>query len=188
MRVHDASQAAVSHASFNPLPARVPIAAQVLRDPTLGSRATSGTVLPAGTTVGLGSVAGNNGNIPPAVQAAIQNFGANQNTNNLVEILNRVLGNFSAPAQPSSLDPVQAQYLQSKTALNNQMLQQQQLPGRISARINELETQKANLASNPFVISPMGTYAGGAAAQNVDRQLQNLYGAQTRTSGWLPQY
>lgn len=201
-RVHDASQAAVTHASFGPPVLRTPsapapsttsntaLASQILRDPTLGSRQIGGVAVPEGTAVGTGSVA-MSGDIPPAVQAAIQNFGTNQSTQTAIDILNQVLGRFNAPAAPAGLSPVQEQYLASKTALNNQQLATLRAPQQIATQIAELESKKASMAPSPFNISPAGSYAG-SQQQKIDQQLAGLYGAQTNAqraaSGWFPNY
>jgi hypothetical protein len=212
MRVHDAAHAAIDHvssqdalhAAINPAhpeynATQSVLASQVLHDPRLGSRTVLGTT-PTGV-VGTGSVAANpgSGSIPPAVQAAIQNFGTNSQSSVLMDLLNRVLGGYQ---QSPPISPAQENYYNSQAALNQRRLFDLNQPQNIINQIGALESQKP-LATGPpalpgqynpardMALQSLYAQQGGALVPGGGMQPKpsasfGMGGTYTQQSGWTP--
>lgn len=163
---------------------RAALATQVLHDPTLGSRGSTGLSPRSGAApVGSASVY-QNGSIPNTITAAIANLGANSQNNNLASILQQILHGVGGSYTPS---PQQNALYTAQTAQINQNMQTQALPGQIQAKID------AESATNPVRYGFSPPALPGQYNPAADTALQNLYGQQAQAKqaarGWTaPNY
>ena len=167
--------------TVDPAVTQAAIAAQVLNDPTLGSRGSaSSTVKPVGT-VGSASTFQNNG-VPSTIQAAVSNLGVNSQNNSLASILNQILHGVGGTYQPS---PEQTALYQAQTKQINQQTATQGLPGQLQNQINALQAQNpARMGVSSIIPALPGQYNPAA-----DQALQNLFQQQNfakqAASGWV---
>lgn len=166
----------------DPANAQAALTAQVLNNPSLGSRTSVSSGIPRATPVGSASVSQNT-SVPSTIQAAVSSLNNVSQNNNLASILNQILHGVGAAYQPPS--PEQTELYKAQTRQINQQTATQGLPGQLQNQINALQ------AANPprMGVSSITPALPGQYNPATDNALQNLYGqlnfAKQAASGWI---